>query len=212
MTMLVVMAFSLFSCAGAGENTNETVMDQETFEEAEVIGDEADQPLNAEVSYDDMFNNVEETENYDILALARMEEDLSTFVQLVELSGLAPSFEVSEAVTGDITVLIPTDEAFKQMPEERFEYLVNPENRAELIQFVKMHVLPSEVPLIQFNTTQIIETQQENEIPVDTEMDGTVVYVGGAQIVKSDIMASNGIIHVVNRVIEPSEFTNVTAD
>lgn len=211
--MLGLLAISLFSCAGTSERSNGTAMDQETFDEADVVGDEADLPVNQEVTYDDMFENVEDTENYDILSLARMEEDLSIFVELVELSGLAPSFELTgSAVEGKVTVLMPTDEAFKQMPEERYEYLTNPENRTELIRVIKMHILPTEVPYIMFDASQIVETQTENEIPVSTSMQGEVVYVGGARIVKPDINASNGIIHVVNGIIDPGEFTDVTAD
>lgn len=201
-------AFMFFSCATSTDTNENTALDQETYDEADVVGDEADEPIVEEISYDEMFNNVEETENYDILTLAAMEENLSTFVELVQLSGLDTSIEFAEPVT----VFIPTDEAFKRMEEERYEYLINPENRAELVRVIRHHILPNKVPKIQFNSSQIIETAGEYEIPIDVEMNGNVVYVGGAEIVKPDIEASNGYIHVVDGVVDPSVFTDVTAD
>ena len=211
---MAMLAFT-FGCSSSNQTADSTnPMDVETADEPDVIGDNADMPVNNEISYADMFENVENTESYNILDLARMDENLSTFVRLVELSGLDASLMMVDNVTeGEgVTVFIPTNEAFKQMPEERFEYLIAPENRTALVQVVKQHILPTEVPSIQFNSSQIIETEGENEIPITTDNAGNLVFIGGAQIVKPDIEASNGIIHVVNGVIEPSEFNDVTVD
>lgn len=75
--------------------------------------------------------------------------------------------------------------------------------------FIRRHILPTEVPSIQFKDNQIIETASEEEITIGTGI-GDVIYVGGANIVKADIQASNGIIHIVDAVIEPT--TDVIAD
>lgn len=157
--------------------------------------------LSNPVSYDEMFSEVENTEQYDVMTLARMDENLSTFVQLVEQAGLEQSFNFAEP----ITLFAPTNEAFQSLSKERYEYLTDPENRAELISVLQAHVIPSEVSSIAFSDNQRIVDSEGNEIPVDTEMQGTAVFVGGAEIVRSDIEASNGIIHVVNGVIDPSE-------
>lgn len=207
---------TFFSCAGSGENTTtaeNTQTGAEIYEEEPLEPEEEKLSDAVTVDYGNLFESVDETENYDVLALARMEPGFSTFVELVEMSGLAPSFYATgELVEGDITVFIPTNEAFAEMPEEEFELLTDPANQAKLALFIQRHVLPNEVPSIQFQSNQIVETLVEEEIPVTTEMGGTQVYVGGAQIMKADIEASNGIIHVVNRVIEPGEFTDVTPD
>lgn len=154
----------------------------------------------SETVYDDMFNDVE-TENYEIMALASMDENLTTFVELVNQSDIDFQLEFADE---PLTVLIPTNEAFDEMPLERFEELTAPGNKALLRTFVMRHILPTEVPVMEFNDTQIIETAAEEEITISTNMGGNVVTVGGATIVKSDIPAANGLIHIVNNVIEPT--------
>lgn len=160
----------------------------------------------SEVNNDTIFANIDNTENYEILELASMDQQLSTFVEMVDLADLAWSVEFADPVT----VFIPTNEAFAEMSVERLAYLKDPENKAELVRFVSRHILPTEVPMVQFNTTQIIETASEEEITVSTALSGNVVYVGGAEIVKGDIPAANGMIHIVSDIIEQT--TDVVAD
>lgn len=155
--------------------------------------------LSNPVDYSDMFGNVDNTEDYDVITLARMDENLSTFVQLVEEAGLAESFNFDEP----ITLFAPTNEAFQSLSPERYEYLTNPDNRGELVKVLQAHIIPSEVSSTAFANNQRIVDAEGNEIPVDTEMHGTQVFIGGAEIIRSDIEASNGIIHVVNGVIDP---------
>lgn len=153
-----------------------------------------------QVSDSQILAHVEETENYEALELAKMDDNLSTFVELVEMSGLDMSLEFTDS----FTVFIPTNEAFGEMDVERYEELTNPQNRAELTEFIKWHFLPNEVSSLRFNSTQVIETSGEEEISVSTDMDGNVIYIGGAQIIKPDIQTADGIIHIVNTVIQPT--------
>ena len=198
---VVALGTLSFGCGSAPDNNTEVEANDDTFNEAEVVGDEADMAVEGDIDYDNLFANAGDTENHEIMALARMNDNFSTFVRLVELSGLTPSIELAE----DMTVLIPTNQAFQKMPEELFEYYVNPDNKAALARFVQRHIIASRVPLLQFQGDQILETEVEEEIAVKTDMGGNVVYVGGARIVKPDVYASNGIIHVVNAVVEPTE-------
>ena len=151
--------------------------------------------------YDDIFKNVGDTEQYEIMTLAGMDENLSTFVRLVDQSGLDFSVEFAEE---PITVLIPTNEAFGNMDKARFERLTDPRNRAELRRVLMRHILPTEVPSMRFDNSQVVGTAVEEEVTVSTTRGGNVVTVGGATIVKSDIPAANGIIHIVDAVIQPT--------
>lgn len=159
----------------------------------------------ANMNYDEVLANVEETENYEVMELARMDPNLSTFVQLVDLSGLDFSMEFADSYT----VLIPTNEAFEKLSVNRVKELSNPANRTELVRLVRRHFLPTEVALMEFNETQIIETSGEEEITVATQGVGNSVTVGGAQIRKSNIQAADGMVHIVDAVIQPTE--NVVA-
>ena len=198
-TVIAVASFS-FGCGSASENRPEVGTNDNTFDEADVVGDVADMPAEGDMDYDNLFPDAENTEGHTIMALARMNENFSTFVKLVELSGLIPSIEIRE----EKTVLIPTNQAFQKMPEELFEYYVNPDNKVALQRLVQRHILPSEVPVVEFENDHIFLTEVEEEVEVKTDMAGNAVYVGGAQIVKPDIYAADGIIHVVNAVVEPT--------
>lgn len=152
----------------------------------------------ANTNYDEVLANVEETERYDVMELARMDPNLSTFVELVELSGLNISMEFADSYT----VLIPTNEAFGRLSANRIKELSN--NRAELTKFILRHFLPTEVYLRDFEDNQIIETSGEEEITVSTGLNNAVT-VGGAEIRKSNIQAADGIVHIVDAVIRPTE-------
>ncbi len=219
LAIMALSATAMFGCASS-EEAGSTAAEQdmgspavvetetEVIEEPVIETTETEMLSNEDVSYDEIFGDVENTEQYDLLTLVKLDPNLSTFAGLLERSGLETSLQRAEPVT----LLIPTNSAFEEMDRERYQELTDPNNLAALTQFVNMHILPSKVYKMGFNTTQIIETEGENEIPVDTRMNGEVVYIGGAEIVKPDVVASNGLIHVVNRVVEPSEFSNVTTD
>jgi uncharacterized surface protein with fasciclin (FAS1) repeats len=185
----------------AGDETTGMDREQSTGTSGDEVGIQdrellADEP----VAYNEILDDVEDTENYDVLTLLRMDENFSTFVQLLEQTGLEASLEQVD----EMTALIPTNQAFQDMSVERYEYLTDPENRNELRRVIQAHILPSEVPSVAFESNQRITTPDGDEIDVTTEANGTAVYVGGAQLVRTDIEASNGIIHVVDGIIDPT--------
>lgn len=194
----------------SADGTDVVVVETEVVSDTDAMTTDRESMANTEtdIDYNDMFEDVANTEQYDVLALARMNPNLSTFVQLVELSGLAPSFEAA----GPITLFAPTNEAFSELPQERRDFLMDPNNIGELIKVLNLHVLPSEVSSVRFNDSSFIDRGEEEDIPVTTEANGTAVYVGGAQIVKSDIEASNGVLHVVNGIIQTTEEAGADID
>lgn len=149
----------------------------------------------------DMFENVDETENYTLMELAKKSPNLSTFVQLMEASGLAGDFQADR----EYTLFAPTNEAFAKLSKEELEMLILPENKAKLSKVLMTHILPSEVAASSFNETQRIKLNDDMYIPISTSMGGTQITVGGANIVRSNIEASNGLIHIVDNVIIPSQ-------
>ncbi|AXP82856.1 Fasciclin domain protein [Mariniflexile rhizosphaerae] len=157
--------------------------------------------LSAQWRSDEVLSDIENPENYTTIGLAQMDRNLSTFTNLIFISGLAPSM----LMTDNHTVFIPTNEAFKKMQVKDFLYLTNPTNRADLIKFLKYHFLPNKVMLSKFNSSQIIETQGGQQINVSYDEPFGTAYIGGARIIKSDVKAKNGIIHVVDGVITPTE-------
>jgi len=201
--------FILAGCAGS-ETMNDTAAattEDNTLEVAAVasvpvaVVPIASLSLENSVPVGEMFEDVGETEQFDALTLLTKSPNLSTFAKLVELADMADDLQ---RVDG-FTLFAPTNEAFAKLPTEKLEMLANPENKATLMRVIQAHVLPSKTASIQFNTTQQIELSEDRHIPVDVSMSGTMVTIGGATIVKGDVQASDGIIHVVDGVIVPSE-------
>lgn len=190
--------------------TGTMTTDTEMMNETGAMTTDTERMANTTADYDQLFATIENTEQYGALELARRDPNFSTFVQLVELSGLSRSFEEA----GPVTVFMPTNEAFNEMDRGEFNRLTDPQNRTDLINFINLHVLNSEVGSAQFGTRQVIETGNGTQIPVTatagpgaTPTSPGLISIGGADIVRSDIDVSNGIVHVVNGVISPEEVT-----
>lgn len=156
------------------------------------------------VSVDEMFADIDDTEQYDVLELARMNPNLSTFVSLVEQSGL----ESDLSRLGKFTLLAPTNEAFSKVDHDKLETLLNADNKAVLKSVLQAHVLPNEVTSAQFQNNSQIQVGENSYIPVEVGVNNTNIRIGGAQVVKANVEASNGVIHVIDNVILPENAQN----
>jgi uncharacterized surface protein with fasciclin (FAS1) repeats len=103
---------------------------------------------------------------------------------------------------GPLTLLAPTDEAFAKLPAGTVEALLQPANREQLVAILKYHVIAGQVTLAQALEAREAATLQGSKIAIGFG-DGRV-RVGEATLVKADIRASNGIIHVIDRVLLPA--------
>lgn len=105
---------------------------------------------------------------------------------------------------GPFTVLAPTDEAFAKLPEGTVEALLKPENKEKLVAILKYHVIPGKAvaaDVIKLDG-QEVKTVQGDKVKVAVK-DG-VPTVDGAKVIKADVEASNGVIHVIDAVILPT--------
>lgn len=150
---------------------------------------------------DDYFTQVQNSESYTAAELAELDANFSTFVSLMELSGLDSQMEYTE----EFTMFIPTDEAFGEMDKEEFDKLKNPDNRAELQDFLRRHIIPEKVYLLEFEGDQVIETSDGKMVEVDADRDLKLVYIGGAEIIASDFETSDGIVHVVDAIVRETD-------
>ncbi len=132
-----------------------------------------------------------------IVDIAADNADFSTLVAAVKTAGLV------ETLNGDgpFTVFAPTNEAFAALPEGTVENLLKPENRAMLTSILTYHVVAGEVTARDVVKLKAAKTVQGQEIRITTGKD--MVMVNGANVVATDIQASNGVIHVIDKVILP---------
>lgn len=121
----------------------------------------------------------------------------NTLVAAVKAAGLADTLKGA----GPFTVFAPTDAAFAKLPPGTVENLLKPENKAKLQKILTYHVVPGEVKaqdVVKLNSAKTVEGQ---ELTIKT-MNGGVM-VNDAHVTKADIVASNGVIHVVDTVLLP---------
>ncbi|MEM9349623.1 MAG: fasciclin domain-containing protein [Pseudomonadota bacterium] len=101
---------------------------------------------------------------------------------------------------GPFTVFAPTDEAFAALPEGTVESLLLPENKDQLVSILTYHVVPGKVMSTDLSDDMMAATVQGGEIMIDLD---NGVMINDASVVSADIEASNGVIHVIDKVILP---------
>ncbi|MEM1237422.1 MAG: fasciclin domain-containing protein [Pseudomonadota bacterium] len=102
---------------------------------------------------------------------------------------------------GPLTVFAPTDEAFAALPEGTVESLLLPENKDQLVAILTYHVVPGKVMSTDLSDDMAAATVQGGEIMIDLD---NGVMINDATVVAADIEASNGVIHVIDKVILPA--------
>jgi uncharacterized surface protein with fasciclin (FAS1) repeats len=121
----------------------------------------------------------------------------NTLATALKAAGLIETLKGS----GPFTVFAPTDEAFAKLPAGTVEMLLKPENKAKLVAVLTYHVVPGSVMSDQIVTMTSAKTVQGQSVKITSGAGG--VAVDNANVVKVDIMASNGVIHVIDSVILP---------
>jgi uncharacterized surface protein with fasciclin (FAS1) repeats len=103
---------------------------------------------------------------------------------------------------GPFTVFAPTDDAFKKLPAGTVETLLKPENKGKLQAILKYHVVSGKV--MAADVVKVKGAVSLNGQRIDVKVDGGKVNVDAANVVKTDIACSNGVIHVIDSVILPA--------
>ena len=136
-------------------------------------------------------------QDMDIVDTAVEAGNFGTLATALEAAGLIGTLKGE----GPFTVFAPTDEAFAKLPEGTLESLLQPENKDQLTAILTYHVVSGSVTAEQ--VVSLSEAPTVNGQSVDISVDGSMVQVDEANVVATDIMASNGVIHVIDSVILP---------
>jgi uncharacterized surface protein with fasciclin (FAS1) repeats len=132
----------------------------------------------------------------DIVDVAVKADSFKTLVAAVKAAGLVDVLKGD----GPFTVFAPTDEAFKKLPEGTVESLLKPENKDKLVSILKYHVIPAKVMAKDVKSGKV-KTVLGKEVNINASEWG--VKVDNAKVIKTDVAASNGVIHVIDQVILP---------
>jgi uncharacterized surface protein with fasciclin (FAS1) repeats len=133
----------------------------------------------------------------DIVDIAVSAGSFNTLVAAVQAAGLVETLKGE----GPLTVFAPTDEAFAKLPEGTVESLLKPENRSKLQAVLTYHVVPGRVTADEVVKLSSAATANGRELRITAN--GEQVMVDNANVIQTDIMASNGIIHVIDAVVIP---------
>lgn len=132
----------------------------------------------------------------DIVAVATSAGSFKTLVAAVKAAGLVETLQGQ----GPFTVFAPTDEAFAKLPAGTVEDLLKPENKEKLVAILTYHVVPGKVMAADVKTMKA-RTVNEKELSIKVQ-DGNVT-VDNAKVIKTDVAAKNGVIHVIDTVVLP---------
>ncbi|EPX77915.1 fasciclin domain-containing protein [Litoreibacter arenae] len=133
----------------------------------------------------------------DIVDTAVEAGSFGTLVAAVQAAGLVETLKGE----GPFTVFAPTDEAFAALPDGTVETLLKPENKDQLTAILTYHVVPGKVMSGDLSDGMTAATVQGGDVTIKTE--GGVM-VNDANVTAADVEASNGVIHVIDKVIMPA--------
>ncbi|HPF27710.1 MAG TPA: fasciclin domain-containing protein [Steroidobacteraceae bacterium] len=139
---------------------------------------------------------------------AKLTDIVDTAVAAGQFKTLAAALTAADLVdtlkgAGPFTVFAPTDDAFAALPAGTVENLLKPENKKKLQQILTYHVVAGKVTAAEVVKLKSAKTVEGQSVAIAAQ-DGTVK-IDGATVVTPNVMASNGIIHVIDAVILPKE-------
>ncbi len=131
-----------------------------------------------------------------IVEIASGNEDFSTLVKAVTAAGLVETL----SGPGPFTVFAPTNAAFAKIPADQLTAILA--DKAQLTKILTYHVVPGMVMAADLQPEQMVKTVEGQDLDIKVAADGTAT-VNGCNIVKTDIMGSNGVVHVIDCVLLP---------
>ena len=160
-------------------------------------GDHSEASTGARAAGNLIEHAVHETKAMDIVETAVSAGSFNTLVAAVQAAGLVETLQGD----GPFTVFAPTDEAFAKLPAGTVENLLKPENISQLQAILTYHVISGKVTSEDVVKIKSARTVQGQSLRVSTS-NGKVM-IDEAEVTAVDILASNGVIHVIDSVVLP---------
>ena len=137
-----------------------------------------------------------------IVETAASAKVFGTLLAAAQAAGLADALATGQ----NLTVFAPTDDAFAALPAGTVETLLKPENKAQLAAILSYHVLPRVLTsdMMPNKTIHIRTIKQGGDRTLALTKSASGVSVDGANVVTADVAASNGVIHIIDKVMLPS--------
>jgi uncharacterized surface protein with fasciclin (FAS1) repeats len=135
----------------------------------------------------------------DIVDIASEDDRFETLVTALNAAGIVDTLKGA----GPFTVFAPTDDAFAKLAPGTVDELLKPQNKDTLVNILTYHVTPGKVTAADALKLDGKEVTMVNGDPARIEVRDGSVYIEGARVIMTDIMAKNGVIHVIDTVMMP---------
>jgi uncharacterized surface protein with fasciclin (FAS1) repeats len=197
LSVLVATLLALSACSTAEEAGQEATTDAGApaiSSEPAVVEPSSEPAVVVSESETDM-DDTGDSSGQSILDLAAENPQLSQLVAAIEAAGLTDQLEQA----GPITVFAPNNDAFAALDQSDLTALLaDPTSLGDRLQY---HVVEGSHPSSELSDGDTLTTLEGSDLPVS--VDGGTVSVGGAEVVQADLEAGNGVIHVIDGVLEP---------
>jgi len=153
--------------------------------------------MNHQMESNMMKANMNQNSTKNLVEIAQGNPDFNTLVKAVIAADLVSTLQGQ----GPFTIFAPTNEAFAKLPPQTLADLLKPENKAKLAAILTYHVVAGKVLAADVKTSKV---KTVNGKELDIKVNGSDVTVNGVKVIKTDIVGSNGVIHVIDGVLVPN--------
>lgn len=213
MKNILILMLTAFASGAllVGCGTNQSVEDNETQQEAGANTSNERVPIDGVKPASPYGHEADTTDNLtsaniggtalvpsnNIVQNAEAHPELSTFIGTIRQAGLVGTLNG----TGPYTMFAPSNEAFAALPGGTLDDLMKPENKQQLVDLVNNHIVAGKMNAKALQSGSSIKTAGNGQVKVASQ--GNDVTINGAQLQTVDIVSSNGVIHVINKVLMP---------
>ncbi len=136
----------------------------------------------------------------DIVHTAAANPEFSIFVKMIKAAGMEGTLSGS----GPFTVFAPSDAAFAKWPKKEVDLFLNPAKKEHLVRLLKYHIVPGKIMSADLSGKKSEPKTVEGTMMMIDAMSG--VMVNGTKVVKADIAADNGVIHMIDKPLRPEVY------
>lgn len=162
-------------------------------------GNMPSQSTSAPASYNTyQKNQVAKPANGTVVEAAASEPSTSTFNSAI----IATDLNDVLSRPGPYTIFAPNNEAFKKLSPETWANLMRPENKEKLKEIIKNHVIPGKFIAADVKTATLYSLDGK---PLEIKVNGKEITVNGVKVIRTDIVGTNGVIHIIDTVLVPKK-------
>jgi uncharacterized surface protein with fasciclin (FAS1) repeats len=203
---LAIVAVLALAACGSDDNATDDAASSPATTEAMAEDEMSDTSTpEDDMAEDDMSENMSDEEmaaaDGDVTVIASGRDDLTTLVAAIEAAGLLETLQSA----GPFTIFAPTNEAFEEYLGEMGMTIEDAvADTAALSALLQNHVVSAadDSSMVAGMVDSPFVSLAGNELPVT--VDGDTITIGGAEIVEADVFATNGVIHVIDTVLDPN--------